>query len=215
MSWFTTHSEFLLFCFVGGFLSYHLLRRLLFRYHRLETNHEPPKESLGVKILKLWKTNTIIAVFGMMITLFYSVFVSPLLPNYTLDSLAVVALMLATGNIVIRISSYGYTNENSREYKYSKGVMKDIKTRLHDAGFSFIFGLWFIMFIGIGLSLYNDVGLAQNVYPSGSLDRGVLLLSIVIFGTLSMSVLSEFLLWIWPLTVPEFLSDRSCEAHCW
>jgi hypothetical protein len=172
----------------------------------LETNHHPDDEDLAVKIVLLWRYNTIIATFGVAITFLYSIVVSEIIGDKRLDTLAMVAILFAVGNITIRLCSYGYTTSQDR-LDYNKPVLEEIKCRVHDAALSFIIGLWFLLFIGLGLSIYNDTGISGRMYPTATLDGGIGLTVFVIGTIFILSVISETLLWIWPFSVPQILVD--------
>ncbi|MFW6436014.1 MAG: hypothetical protein ACOCYZ_00075 [Halococcoides sp.] len=199
------HLDFIVFCIVASFVSYLFLRQLLYRYYKIEVNHPPSDEDLLVKIALLWRYNTIIAFFGLAITLLYSIFISDVIGSLTLHSLAIVAFIIATGNIVIRIASYGYLAECDEDCRYNAEVVEEMKERLYDASFSFVVGLWFLLFIGMGITIFNGYSYRVEVFPSGNLVEGLWLTLGVIGGILVLSIVSEILLWKGPLYVPQRL----------
>lgn len=195
------------FCLLGAVVSMLFVRELTYHYWRFETNHDTEDEGLGTKVALLWRYNTIIATFGVAITLLYSIFISNVIEQRNLETLAVVAVLFATGNITVRLASYGYVNQNEKGFRFGSDTIEEIKTRIHEAAYSFVIGLWFLLFIGIGLTVYNDTGISGQVYPNASITAGIKLGIGVLGATFLLAIISELLLWVWPLQVPERVVD--------
>lgn len=200
-------AAFVAFSFVSGFLSYQFLRDLLYRYHKLETNHNPRDESIGTKVMLLFRYNIIVAAFGVVLILLYSLFIDPVIDTTTLSTLAATAILIVGVNIIVRLASYAYADSDPEDIKYEKSVAIEIKERLHDATFSFYVGLWALLMFAIGINIITGQSFSTNVFPSWSLIRAFGLSAVVLLSVFILSLMCEIICWIWPLSVPEFLQS--------
>lgn len=197
-----------------------LLRGIHKLYSKMWINHPPQKEALLTKMFLLWKYNSIISLTIVGITVSYSIFVSSVFPDFrslnALD-LSLVVVLFAVLNIIFRISTYGYmmrknpeendeSSDNS-EFRVDQITALERKGLLFRSYLSFIYSLIIFIFIGIGLTIATGTGLSLLPFDGLNPTRSLIYASVVMLIMLFLSALSEFLLWVGPFTVPEYLSD--------
>ncbi|WP_159369447.1 hypothetical protein [Halorubrum distributum] len=137
----------------------------------------------------------------------YSIFIDEIIVRNELDLIVAVGILFSVGVIAGRLIAYGYTKDSDSEKKFNEEIRDQIKENIHNGIYGAIISLWFLLLIGIGVTIFEQTPISGSIWPSASPIEGIILTTGFFFIIFLISVISEALLWLGPLDVPSHLSD--------
>jgi hypothetical protein len=122
-----------------------------------------------------------------------------------LNTVVVTVILFSFINFSIRVASYGYL---SKEPDYSTETMERRKRDNHNAIFSFMIGVWFLLFLNIGANIGNGDILYSYDIGSINIVNGLLYSLLIVATPAVLACVSEMLLWRNSLIeIPDALID--------